>query len=182
MICSKVGRAFGSWLPQRTMSDRIVGGTMGGRYACACEPGWTGEDCSLRACDESCGDAGWCYNGTCTCYPGSEVEGGCSRAAASRKLSLECSLKCVSGCAGLCASKAPPKPSPKRSSSSSSAMLPAVVDEKVATQMIQTFTAGGFDELDTALMYGAVGGGTEKILGTIKKEWQGLFALLPMSN
>ena len=56
-----------------------VGGTMGGRYACACEPGWTGEDCSLRACDESCGDAGWCYNGTCTCYPGSEVEGGCSR-------------------------------------------------------------------------------------------------------
>jgi len=72
-----------------------------GRYGCACEPGWGAEDCTLQDCANGCGDAGWCLNGICLCYPGSEAKGKCSSAA--NQLSLRCSLRCVNGCASLCA-------------------------------------------------------------------------------
>ena len=77
-----------------------------GKFGCACEPGWSGDDCSLRECKGGCGGAGWCHDGTCLCYPGSEpIEGGksCAKTYGHHQLSLQCSLQCVNGCAGLCA-------------------------------------------------------------------------------
>ena len=74
------------------------------RYACACEPGWGGADCRSRLCSDECSHAGWCLNGTCTCYPGAQAaDGKCSPTHAGKQLSLQCSLRCVHGCAELCA-------------------------------------------------------------------------------
>jgi hypothetical protein len=130
-------------------------GGAGARHACACEPGWSGEDCRLRTCDGGCGDAGWCFNGTCVCYPGSEADGRCSRAAGARTLTLDCSMRCMSGCATLCANAAtdavPHQPmmeataahrhgSSRSDGRSSAAMVPhapaggAAVDERVACE------------------------------------------------
>jgi hypothetical protein len=88
--------AHGTCVPMRSTYGTLA------RYGCACEAGWSGEDCSLRECDAECGHAGWCGNGTCLCYPGSEVEGKCSSAVAGHQLSLRCSLRCVNGCSDLC--------------------------------------------------------------------------------
>ena len=34
-----------------------------------CEAGYTGTDCSLRACPSDCTGHGYCYNGSCRCFP-----------------------------------------------------------------------------------------------------------------
>ena len=45
--------------------DGILGGTVG----CVCDEGWTGPDCTIRACPEDCNGNGACaQNGTCFCY------------------------------------------------------------------------------------------------------------------
>ena len=95
--------AHGKCVPIATVSP--VTASLG-RYACACEPGWTGADCSLRECIGGCGGMGWCHDGSCLCYPGSQKtdEGSCVKSAGRpRRLSLQCSLQCVTGCTDLCA-------------------------------------------------------------------------------
>ncbi|XP_035684441.1 tenascin-X-like [Branchiostoma floridae] len=37
---------------------------------CVCDEGFTGDDCSERACPDNCKDRGDCVNGVCVCKPG----------------------------------------------------------------------------------------------------------------
>ena len=67
--CGPAGRRARQVRADRGDRARRVGSL--GKFGCACEPGWGGDDCSLRECKGGCGGAGWCHDGTCLCYPGS---------------------------------------------------------------------------------------------------------------
>merc|ERR1712048_447181 len=76
---------------------------MGG--TCVCSPKFTGEDCSvpicLNTCTNDCGNAGWCNNGTCVCYP--EYAGtDCQIHQENVHVPVKCALNCVHGCLGKC--------------------------------------------------------------------------------
>lgn len=38
--------------------------------SCQCNPGWSGESCSMKLCDTRCAEHGQCKNGTCLCVSG----------------------------------------------------------------------------------------------------------------
>ena len=55
----------------------------------------------MKTCPNDCGNAGWCDNGTCLCYP--EYGGAdCNVHSGNRRIPMKCALNCVHSCLGKC--------------------------------------------------------------------------------